>query len=83
MIYLILSGILFVLAITSYRKKKINDFRTNLKPGDSCMIISGGNTYNAEVEDITISFVYVVIIQEHGTTFNNRFHITEVYPPKK
>jgi len=83
MIYLILSIVLFLLAISAYKKKKLNDFRSNLGPGDACVVISNGNIYDAEVEDVTSSFVYVVIIQEHGTSFNNRFHITEIYPPKK
>ena len=83
MIYLILSIILFLLAVITYKKERLNKFRRQLAIGDRCTIYVDGLSYSAEVEAITGSSVYVVINNENKLSFNNRFHITEIYPPIK
>lgn len=83
MIYLILSIILFLLAVVTYRKEKLNKFRRQLVIGDRCTIYINGLPYSAEIEAITGSSVYVVINNKDTISFNNRFHITEIYPPTK
>lgn len=82
MMYLIGSIFLFFLAWRSYKSKKLNDFRRTLQAGDKCCVFVAGIPYDAEVEDISGSVVYVVLSEEH-VSFNNRFHITEIYPPLK
>ena len=84
MIYLVLSLILFAMAWYGYKTKKINKFRENLKSGDKCSIWINAKFFEAEVEDITGSVVFVVFYNDNGeVAFNNKFHITDVYPSHK
>lgn len=82
MIYLVISLILFAGAWYHYLTEKITKFRNQLHPGESCSVLIDNKYYEAEVEDITGTTVFVVFVSNTQVTFNNKCHITDIYPSR-
>jgi len=79
-LYLLLIIVCVYLFFIGRKHYLLEKFRINLSAGQKCLVIINNKSYKAEIDAIVNTTIYVIIYNDGIPNFNNRVHISEIFP---